>query len=61
LTRQERLLAPAGRLGYIKLGKVPSLWDGHDAWAMYLTRAAWAQRRRREWRAAEKAAVGAGP
>ena len=38
VTRQPTLLPAHRKLGYNIGGKIPGLWDGHDAWFVVLTR-----------------------
>jgi len=38
VTKQENLLDAHRKLGYNVMGKMPAIFDGEDAWVVYITR-----------------------
>lgn len=43
VTKQENLLEPHRKLGYTVSERLPSFWDGEDAWVVTVTRPAFQQ------------------
>ena len=46
VTKKENLISQHERLGYELLGRIPSLFDGEDAWILTLTREGFNEHRR---------------